>query len=684
MSPNEYLAQTEGFSSVDSRRKRLGQYFSGTGLGRLLATLAGADKAQSIIDPMAGLGDLLAACLEIGASPRVISAIEIDPKVRDLCVERLPPAQCILGNAFDPKVLSSLPQKEWDLVIANPPYVRYQNMTIEAGSDIRLPNAVEVRKGLIASLEAMPSLDLEDKRLFLSLASGYSGLADLAVPSLILCASMVSIGGRIALVIPESWLSRDYSSVVQYLLLRWFQIEHIVEDEHAVWFERAQIKTTLLIAKRVERRRSAFTWDDELYAYSKISGLAAELNNPISHLYPGVNFPEFKFRSDVESVVKNKVAILGRLFESKPSSLFRMSQVLKAAAYKKKWFNQVESGTDQIEVNSLVPLELADWMGNEGEGRLVSLESIGVTVGQGLRTGANKFFYMTALAKDGDRVLLCPNKFLSSDNIWVPSDCVRPAIQRQSDLPEGYLIESENVSGVVLDLRLVALGDDLLAGGPIAESAYEKMPEHLELLVKKAEAINFGSLNEFKCIKNLSAVIPNIKTGSPEKGIAPKYWYMLPSFAPRHMPDLIVPRVNSGTPKAFMISDKGIIADANFSTLNITGVTLDAYGLLAVLNSSWCRAIIECSATVMGAGALKVEATHLRKLVIPSFDQGDCKKLSALGKSLANNQDGTISSIDKIVATAAMGKECNESELKSLLELVNTNCDRRKQHKKGI
>ena len=230
MNPEGKLATSEGFGAEADRRKRLGQFFTGIGLGRVLAAIGSAQTAGSIIDPMEGSGDLIAACLEVGAARAEFAGIEIDPIAHRLSSERLPAAAHILGSAFDPSVLRRLPRQHWDLVIANPPYVRYQSMSKGAGKDFRLPGAVEVRNGLLASLKYMTALDAEDRRLFGVLAANYSGLADLAVPSWILCASMVKVGGHLALVVPESWLSRDYSAVVHYLLLRWFRIEQIVEE----------------------------------------------------------------------------------------------------------------------------------------------------------------------------------------------------------------------------------------------------------------------------------------------------------------------------------------------------------------------------------------------------------------------------------------------------------------------
>lgn len=50
------------------QRKQLGQFFTGMKLGRILAHLAVEDDTSSILDPMAGSGDLLDAAAEAAAS----------------------------------------------------------------------------------------------------------------------------------------------------------------------------------------------------------------------------------------------------------------------------------------------------------------------------------------------------------------------------------------------------------------------------------------------------------------------------------------------------------------------------------------------------------------------------------------------------------------------------------------
>ena len=168
----------DGFRSDAERKKRLGQYFTGVRLARTLAALASAHNARSVIDPMAGSGDMLLGCLDHGAVPELIGAIEIDPSAHAVCGERLrasgaEPAAVVLGNAFSPDTIGHLPTTSWDVVITNPPYVRYQSVARAAGLEENLPSATEIRHGLIAIIGDMEALDATDKILFRKLVEGY-------------------------------------------------------------------------------------------------------------------------------------------------------------------------------------------------------------------------------------------------------------------------------------------------------------------------------------------------------------------------------------------------------------------------------------------------------------------------------------------------------------------------------
>ena len=86
-----------------SDRKRLGQYFTGLRLARLLAALADAGKATSVLDPMVGSGDMLEAALEFSHPAATAAGIEIDSRLSRHCHDRLGQrATIIAGDAFHP------------------------------------------------------------------------------------------------------------------------------------------------------------------------------------------------------------------------------------------------------------------------------------------------------------------------------------------------------------------------------------------------------------------------------------------------------------------------------------------------------------------------------------------------------------------------------------------------------
>jgi tRNA1(Val) A37 N6-methylase TrmN6 len=174
-----------------SIKKHLGQYFSGNAIASLLAHLADYQKAKSVIDPMSGTGDMIAACEPSTNSDKHYYGVEIDHDVIEQSIQRFqsnPNVKLLNGNVFKPKIIRQLASNQYDLVITNPPYVRYQTI---ADSKVNQPESLgtsEIKENLIASLPLFKHLDAKDRELFSVLISNYSGLADLAVPSWFLCA----------------------------------------------------------------------------------------------------------------------------------------------------------------------------------------------------------------------------------------------------------------------------------------------------------------------------------------------------------------------------------------------------------------------------------------------------------------------------------------------------------------
>jgi hypothetical protein len=661
-----------------TNKKQLGQYFSGNAIASLLAHLADYQKAKSIIDPMSGTGDMIAACEPSINPDKHYYGVEIDSDVIVRSIAKFqsnPNVKLLNGNAFKLNIISELASRQYDLVITNPPYVRYQTIANNKLKLIESLSTSEIKGNLITSLPLFKHLDGKDRELFKILISNYSGLSDLAVPSWLLCSLVTKIGGRIAMVVPHTWLNRNYASVVQYLLLRWFQIEYIVEDANSVWFPSAQVKTTLVVAKRIKRIKSISTWKNEVFTYCSIYSTAKNVTSLIGRIFPGHLQPEERFVKII-----NKYKGKNDFFTTSNIRIADFVTDFKLNNSNQKWFHLVEPY--QIEVPDRkkilkVPSKLSNWLEKRTD-KIQSLNEIGISVSQGLRTGANIFFYMEIVEITSNGIIARPGKPFEQKPILIPFEFCREVIRKQSELNESFNTSDFISKSIVLSLQNGICHEDLTALQRINatfEETYKVLPAELSKYVRRAKQINIGSKDNPKYIPTLSAVAPNVKTWNPNKPKQlPRYWYMLPPFTKRHIPDLFIPRVNGLHPITRLNTGCKYLVDANFSTIWISDGyhNHNNYSLLALLNSSWCIVAMEEYGTVMGGGALKLEATQIKKLPIPVLSTVTVEELSALGEELTHTSNDTykiLTQIDLIVLSALGFKNGIENKLADLVSL---------------
>jgi len=673
------FAALEGFASQEARRKRLGQYFSGPPLARLLVVLAARPSIRSAIDPMAGRGDMLVAARGLLPKCSQLHGIEIDPVAHGQCAATLEGtnALCLSGNAFDPATLSLLAPHGYDLVVTNPPYVRYQAQKHGAGTQVRLPSALEVRNGLRRCLGNLPHLCDSDRADFLALAEGYSGHSDLAVPSWILCAALLAPGGTLAMVVPEAWLNRDYAAIVRYLLLRWFRIEFIVEDAHAAWFSDALVKTTLLVAHRTGARASAHAWSDETYLHVSLpSTLASEESLLGRSRYARTRHAERAFARHARALLGGKADTLDDAIAWQRVRMADQAAALHGAAHGDSWYRRLESGTQfapgQV---SQVPPSLAGLL--PASSGFTTLAQAGVSVGQGLRTGANEFFYADVLSRNERTVRLRLSKLFDGATLDVPASCTAPAVRRQRDIAAPRVwVRADELPGAVLALRSWALPEAV-------EASYEPLPTALAAHVRKAAKTPVGAGAGAKLLPALSAVAPNARKANARADTPARHWYMLPDFAPRHRPDLFIARINSDRPRTILNRGRDALVDANFSTLWLTEPS-DArtHMFLAYLNGTLAWALFEHMGAVMGGGALKLEATHLAGLPVPRFSPAAVAALTRLGAALSRSngtQDhATLAEIDRVVCAEVFGDERVDAGLAALTAAASSRLEARR------
>ncbi|MEC8023192.1 MAG: N-6 DNA methylase [Myxococcota bacterium] len=603
------------------RRKRLGQFFSGVRLAGLLASIARADDAKIAIDPMAGSGDMLAACAKVGQASLSLVGIEIDPAVAARCRDRLSVSDLEMttvdGNAFDPRSWEGLPPA-FDLVITNPPYVRYQLGSDMTVGPVEVPNAREVRAALVACLNCTVNLQPSERAIFLECAKGYSGLSDLAVPSWILCAARVSLGGTLAIVVPNTWLSRDYAAPVLYLLRRFFEIDFVIEDSDVVWFPDALARTTLVIARRVGDKGTAYGAGGHLRV--SIPAALSDERSLVSGLFPGAVVPDRDFAVWAHARKAEKASGQFGSVDYSWSMERDLERALRHAASKHDWLPA--PGPERSLIGPQVP-ERLEFLLTDKTPILSSLQDLGWKVGQGLRTGGNDFFYVSKHPSGiGYQSVLLPGEQLD-----LPAAALRPAVRRQAELPSDASHVVLEPSSSVLYLANWALPEDFdTASGP---APWLEMQGDLARLVRTAALKVYKRPSGEVRLSELTAVRTNARAGAA--GRAARFWYQLPELAARHTPDLYLPRVNGGLVTPYLNPDRSLTIDANFSSLwAFRPDALDIRAMLALLSSSWTHAYLETTGTIMGGGALKVEATHLRRLVVPTPDSGLAKTLAQL------------------------------------------------------
>lgn len=579
-------------------KKRFGQYFSGKAVADMLFSLLPKGRVwNSVVDPMVGIGDMLMTVSEHVSQKTTMLGVEIDEDVASRCKERLPEANIVCEDAF--KCSKLLTPEGWELVITNPPYVRYQLM----GEDESvMPSAHEIRKNLIRRIKAVKYLSLLEKNLFLALAKNYSGLADMAVPAWILSAMLVKKGGYLAIVVPETWLNREYAKPIQYLLNKCFTIEKIARDTDASWFPEALVKTCLVIAKRQEIRPINSILDQET--------LILELNK--SHYQKTLSvFPHMFHGAEVN-----------------------------------KWI--LDEDRDMRVVINRLPHELQNMIAVPTLPNLISLSDIGINCGQGLRTGANDFFYLSHIQDDGSYSIVQSKGWdHGSREYRISSRVLISTLQNRNEVA-GLTVSADQLRTRVLYLQARANGE---------AKEYTISAEQY----RDAKGRSF---------KEYSAVKPNEKMID---GQVVRFWYMLPKLVKRHMPNLCLTRVSSRAAECLYViqtHNAPVAVDANMVTL---WGDSDRNNLIAfaILNSTWSKLYLELICTVMGGGALKVEASHLKKMLFPALTAEAFSQLEAIGSRLRDRGSMTANiqnRIDEIVFSSFEDKRIIRRARKLLVE----------------
>jgi adenine-specific DNA-methyltransferase len=187
-----------------AHRQQHAQFFTPPAIARLMAEMALPKPGQSVLDPACGTGALVAALREREPGLQ-ITAIDIDPAplahLRG-CAARADATEVICGD-----FLAWLDDRQFDLVIANPPYLKYQHFDCADAVYAGLSSALGIKISKLSNL------------YLLFILEGYRRLR---------------AGGRLVYLVPGEWTNANFGASFKHFLARSRCLARLVYFSHAV------------------------------------------------------------------------------------------------------------------------------------------------------------------------------------------------------------------------------------------------------------------------------------------------------------------------------------------------------------------------------------------------------------------------------------------------------------------
>lgn len=597
----------------DDKKKLLGQFFSGSKIAEMIETLVPSQSVTSVIDPMCGIGDLL---LPYSESDN-ITGIEIDNQLYDTIIDRLPEINCINANAFAAQTLSSLDYDGYDLVVTNPPYVRKELIGKAEEAKFSLSDII---CNLHFFTDEFRTLSVTDKEKVHCAINKITGLADLSIPSWLLCMMLVNRNGKFAIVLPNSWLSREYSRPILELIDNLFDVNYIINDVNGAWFRgNALVRTSIIIASRKPsdvKTTSIVNLYKSAETGISLYGNAAEKSQFANFIEKGVSIPNV---CEIKQLTKSAISCI-------------QANILEEC------------------IHTVVPQ-------NREFSSMPTLEGVGLKISQGLRTGANGFFYLKRLCKDFYQSNISSIYISHADHLFMP------VIQGQSDLSDSYVVNTK-LNTVLLNIQDCVTKEDFDKTEEKHKIGYRILPPDIQDYITESSTIKIkGHL-----IPTLSSVKTNVS--KPKNGLY-RFWYMIPKLQRRHLAKIFIPRVNSLSVIAYK-NDVNAVIDANFSTIDNENIECWSENtLVAILNSTWCQIQYEQLGTVMGGGALKLESVQLRKVKVPALSNETLIALDSIGSKLCKCRiSGDSELVDEADILLLYSFLHSKEQAKSLLKVL--------------
>lgn len=186
----EAVDLTYSLSTPQAHRRRFAQFFTPPSSASLMADWVSEKSPRLVLDPALGTGILARAIGKRLPNAKIIG-YEIDPAVAVAAKK----STTLAGLAIDLRAMDFLdsdPSETFDGIIANPPYLRHQDL---------------------------PDSAARIKKIGRACATRLSGLTNAYALFLLDCCRRLNDGGRLAFIVPTEWTNSNFGKPIKDYLL---------------------------------------------------------------------------------------------------------------------------------------------------------------------------------------------------------------------------------------------------------------------------------------------------------------------------------------------------------------------------------------------------------------------------------------------------------------------------------
>ena len=242
ISPDSLQAMLENVIDI-SKREAYGQYTTPKPLARLLVDITMSDSGELILDPCCGTGTIIKAAEELKKErsiPNYQETIWASDKFSY-------PLRLTTLGLFEPDA-PDVPLQIFKEDVFNLESGLNVEM-IQPRTGIRIERPLPVFDSIVSNLpfvnyENLPKLEKE------KLGKTMGKKSDLYAHISLTLSRLIKEGGRIGIIISNSWLYAEWGQQFKEELFERYALEKVIISQSGRWFKNAKVVTTILILKK--------------------------------------------------------------------------------------------------------------------------------------------------------------------------------------------------------------------------------------------------------------------------------------------------------------------------------------------------------------------------------------------------------------------------------------------------